>query len=210
VLIAWILSRRRERASFPPFINVGLKILGKGQSDTWALLEFASTLATRWNSTVIRVMRHEFPGYEVWVRLCVFALLILGAAHRAVGVERTLIIDAPDSVSASEEIRAIISASTDAGVGEQVGFLQVEVSNDNGTTWEAICYLQNSGPEIRQAVTLKPRHIGTVTILRARAAFRDGLAGDVDYRGAAIMWERNWKSWDTPPAKTATIAVNKP
>jgi len=138
------------------------------------------------------------------------AVILLGAPHTAESVERTLSIDAPDSVGASDEIRVSISASTDAGAGEQVGFLQVETSSDDGKTWEAICYLQNSGPKVTQAVALKPGRIGTVTLLRARAAFRDGLAGDVDYRGAAILWDRNWKSWDTPPAIKAAIAVNKP
>lgn len=137
--------------------------------------------------------------------------LLLGALLLALGsagaVERALLIEAPVSVVAGGELKVAISASTDAGQGEQVGFLQAEASLDGGKTWTAICYLQKSGEQVVQHISLKPGPAGTTVKLRVRAAFRDGLAGDVDYNGAALRWAGGWKAWQTPPAKHASIAV---
>ena len=135
------------------------------------------------------------------------ALLAIGVSAHA--VERSLIITSPASVSGNQEVAVTIEASTDA-IGEQVGFLQVEFSIDGGKTWKAVCYLQNSGQQVVQPAQLKPGPAGSEIELRARAAFRDGLAGDVDYRGAAIMWQGNWKVWETPPAKKVVIQVTAP
>jgi hypothetical protein len=131
-------------------------------------------------------------------------LLGLGSAG---AVERTLRIEAPATVAAGQELVVTISASTDAGQGEQVGFLQAESSVDGGQTWKAICYLQQSGAQVEQRASLKPGAAGTTVKLRARAAYRDGLAGDVDFNGAAIMWKGSWNEWKSPPAKLASIAV---
>ena len=133
----------------------------------------------------------------------------MAGAVSAHAVERSLTITAPASVPADQEVAVTIEASTDAA-GEQVGFLQVEFSIDGGKTWKAVCYLQNSGQRVLQPAQLKPGPSGSEIELRARAAFRDGLAGDVDYRGAAIMWEGNWKVWKTPPAKNVVIQVTAP
>ncbi len=137
--------------------------------------------------------------------------LLLGALLLTVGcagaVERTLLIEAPTSVAAGGELMVTISASTDAGQGEQVGFLQAESSMDGGKTWTAIFYLQKSGPKVVQHTSLKPGPVGTTVKLRVRAAFRDGLAGDVDFNGAALRWDGSWKAWQTPPAKQASITV---
>jgi len=131
------------------------------------------------------------------------------ATVSAYAVERSLTITAPTTVQADEEVSVTIEASTDA-TGEQVGFLQVEFSIDGGKTWKAVCYLQNSGQRVVQPAQLKPGPSGSVIELRARAAFRDSLAGDVDYQGAAILWHRNWKGWGTPPAKYVLIKVTAP
>lgn len=134
---------------------------------------------------------------------------ILTTGLHADAMERSLMITAPTSVQENQEVAVIIEANTDA-VGEQVGFLQVEFSIDEGRTWKAVCYLQNSGQRVVQPAQIKPGPSGSVIKIRARAAFRDGLAGDVDYRGAAIMWQGNWKRWETPPAKRVLIKVTSP
>jgi len=138
--------------------------------------------------------------------------LLLGAMLLALGqagaVERILRIEAPASVYAGQDLTVMISASTDAGQGEQVGFLQAESSLDGGKTWTAICYLQKSGAQVEQQASLKPGAGSTTVKLRVRAAYRDGLAGDVDFNGAAIMWKGSWNDWKSPPAKHASIAVS--
>jgi len=142
-----------------------------------------------------------------WLRLGVVAGALLATGLSAHAVERSLTINAPTSMQEDQEVSLTIEASTDA-VGEQVGFLQVEFSIDGGRTWTAICYLQNSGQRVVQPAQLKPGPPGSVIELRARAAFRGGLAGDVDYRGAAILWQLSWVEWKTPPTKYAKILVN--
>lgn len=122
-------------------------------------------------------------------------------------VERQLEIVAPAAVAANQVAQVTISASTNAGRGEQVGFLQVEVSVDDGKTWTAVCYVDNVGPKVERHASLQPGAAGVTMRLRARAAFRDGLAGDVDYRGAAIRWHESWNDWQEPPAKHVNIAV---
>ena len=132
---------------------------------------------------------------------------LLATLGQASAVERTLRIEAPATIGAGQPLSIVISASTDAGQGEQVGFLQAEVSMDEGKTWTAICYLQKSGPRVAQQASLKPGPAGTAVKLRARAAFRDGLAGDVDYSGAPIHWEGSWTDWKAPPGKHARVVV---
>jgi len=133
-----------------------------------------------------------------------FGLALLA---RAGAVERILRIEAPATVVAGQPLTVTIRASTDAGQGEQVGFLQVEDSLDDGRTWTAICYLQKSGPKVERTVRLVPGAAGTKVKLRARAAYRDGPAGDVDFSGAPIAWGGGWTDWKTPPTKHALIVV---
>lgn len=157
--------------------------------------------------TVIESMRLIMLSGLSGLRGAAFAGILLSCGGgTACAVERSLTIDAPSSVKVGQEVSLTIEASTDAR-GEQIGFLQVEFSIDGGKTWEAICYLQNSGPRVVQPAQLKPGSEGSVVEVRARAAFRDGLAGDVDYRGAAILWQGDWKVWETPPAKRVVIQV---
>lgn len=141
------------------------------------------------------------------MKRCLLIGVMFIALGRAGAVERSLRIEAPASVSAGQELVVTISASTDAGQGEQVGFLQAESSVDDGKTWTAICYLQKSGVQVVQRASLKPGAAGTTVKLRVRAAYRDGLAGDVDFNGAALMWKGSWNEWKSPPAKQASIAV---
>lgn len=146
------------------------------------------------------------PTYLFMKRSLLGATLLL-TLGRVGAVERVLRIEAPASVAAGQELVVTISASTDAGQGEQVGFLQAEASVDGGKTWTAICYLQKSGAQAEQRASLKPGAAGTTVKLRVRAAYRDGLAGDVDFNGAAIMWKGSWNEWKSPPTKLASIAV---
>ncbi|MCC6416100.1 MAG: hypothetical protein IT582_09340 [Opitutaceae bacterium] len=122
-------------------------------------------------------------------------------------MERTLKIEAPPAVAAGSEFAVVISATTDAAAGERVGFLQVDVSVDDGHTWAPQCYLDNDGVSVRREFRLTAGNAGTVIRVRARVAFRDGLAGDVDYTGAAIRWHDNWAAWDEPPARIVVISV---
>jgi len=154
-------------------------------------------------------MRHTLIAGLNGLKWGVLAGSLLATVAAAHTVERNLTINAPTSVQEDQLAAVTIEASTDA-LGEQVGFLHVEFSIDGGRTWKAVCYLQNSGQRAVQPAQLKPGPAGSMIVLRARAAFRDGLAGDVDYRGAAIMWEGNWKVWGSPPAKRVVIKVTSP
>lgn len=140
-----------------------------------------------------------------WATKMGLALVSLAALVSAGAVERALRIDAPPAVRAGRDVMLTISASTDAGGGEQIGFLQAEASVDGGRTWIALCYLQKSGPQVSQEASVKTVSTTTAVKIRARVAFRDGLAGDVDYTGAAIRWEESWKEWREPPAKSASV-----
>jgi hypothetical protein len=133
-------------------------------------------------------------------------MLLVTVASSAT-VERTLRIEAPEAVTSGRDFAVTISASTDAGQGEQVGFLQAEYSLDQGRTWTAICYLDKAGARVVQPASLKPGPAGSVVLLRVRAAYRDGLAGDVDHTGAAIRWHEQWAHWVEPAALHAQVAV---
>jgi hypothetical protein len=133
------------------------------------------------------------------------ALLFILASSAA--VERTLNIEAPETVISGRDFAVTISAGTDAGQGEQVGFLQAEYSIDQGRTWTAICYLEKAGAKVVQPASLKPGPAGSVVLIRVRAAYRDGLAGDVDHTGAAIRWREWWANWVAPAAMHAQVPV---
>jgi hypothetical protein len=139
-----------------------------------------------------------------------WALMIGGlwlAVWPAHAVERSLLIVAPATVAAQTVFTVTVTAGTDAGQGEHVGLLQVDCSTDQGRTWKPMCYLDKLGPQVRQSITLQAGPEGGDVRVRARAAFRDGLAGDVDYAGAALRWHAGWAQWSEPPAKTAVILV---
>lgn len=123
------------------------------------------------------------------------------------GVERTINIDAPTRVTAGSECTVVLSAGTNAGQGERIGLLQVDYSIDGGKTWTGLCYLNNIEAFTRQDRNITAGPAGSTMQVRMRVAFRDGLAGDVDHTGAAILWAGTWEEWREPPATSVTIAV---
>ncbi len=153
-------------------------------------------------------MRACFQVVAVAWKWLAVAIVLLGANATVHGAERRLEIEAPEVAKPNQDVAVTITASTDAA-GEQVGFLQVETSVDGGKTWTAVCYLDQCGPRVQQGAWIKSGEVGSVLQLRARAAFRDGLAGDVDYRGAALMWQGSWKHWESPPSRYAEIRVSE-
>ena len=132
--------------------------------------------------------------------------LTLGTATAADA--RVLRIEAPVMVKAGVNATATIVA-TSAGDKERVGFLHAEVSTDGGKTWAPLCYLDNGAAREVRRVTLPAGDAGSTLTLRARAAFRGGPAGDVDFRGEPIKWEESWGKWTEPPARHLTISVRK-
>ena len=131
------------------------------------------------------------------------ALLVVPAS----AVERVLKITAPVFAGPNSRIEVVVKASTDAGAKEQVGFLQVEVSIDSGKTWKGICYEQSVGPAVVRQIGIDAGAAGTKVVVRARAAYRGGAAGDVDFSGAAIKWQDTWDKWAEPPTRLATIEI---
>ena len=140
-----------------------------------------------------------------WTLGALFMLMTLPALAEA----RNVRIDAPASTVAGRAIEVSFIANTEAGQGERVGFLHAEFSSDGGKTWTPLCYLEDVGAEITRVCTVKAGPAGTTLRLRVRVAFRGGLAGDVDYAGAAIRWKDTWENWSQPPAMFAVIAVRK-
>ena len=122
---------------------------------------------------------------------------------------RDLRINAPATVGTGETVEVSIQASTEAGLGEWIGFLHAESSIDGGKTWTPLCYLKEVGVRITRICTVKAGPAGTTLQLRVRAAFRGGEAGDVDYSGAAIRWDDTWAAWSQPPTKFAAVTVRQ-
>jgi len=133
--------------------------------------------------------------------------LLALAALSGRAVERKLEIAVPAAAVAGGPVAVVISASTDAGQGERVGLFQADFSTDSGRTWTGLCYLDDLGASTRQDRTITAGGAGTEIRVRVRVAFRGGLAGDVDYTGAAIRWNAGWGKWEEPPAKSAAIPV---
>lgn len=122
-------------------------------------------------------------------------------------VERTVELHGPATVPTASPLTVTIAARTDAGQGERIGFFQAEASFDGGRTWQPVCYLDNLAAATQQTINLTAGAAGSVVKVRVRVAFRDGLAGDVDFRGAAIRWTETWGQWHEPPAKSLAIGV---
>lgn len=125
-------------------------------------------------------------------------------------VERVVKIEAPQTALPGAAVAVILSAHTDAGQGECIGLFQADFSTDSGRTWSGLCYLGKSGTDTRQERMIVAGAAGTEVRVRLRVAFREGLAGDVDYRGAAIRWDAGWDRWVEPPARSVTIKVESP
>lgn len=123
------------------------------------------------------------------------------------GVERRVSIAAPASVEKGSPVTVTLVAETDAGDGERIGLFQADFSLDGGRTWVGLCYLADLARSTRQERTLPVGADCAEVRVRLRVAFRQGLAGDVDYRGGAIRWKDSWEEWKEPPARTAKIAI---
>ncbi|MBI2813953.1 MAG: hypothetical protein HYX71_06690 [Opitutae bacterium] len=133
-------------------------------------------------------------------------LLVVTLPMRA-AVNRVVRIEAPAEVVAGSTVEVTLIARTDAGDGEQIGFLHAEYSIDEGRTWAQFCIAENCGAEVFRKASFAVSAKGGKAIVRVRAAFRGGVAGDVDYRGGAIQWSDSWQKWRWPPAKYAVVNV---
>jgi hypothetical protein len=148
-------------------------------------------------------MSHQYCRSLKW--LSVAAIFCLTSS--ATAVERTIKIEAAPRAVAGSECTVVLSAATNAGQGERIGLLQVDYSLDGGQTWIGLCYLNNIEAVTRQDRNITAGPAGSTIQVRMRVAFRDGLAGDVAYTGAAILWAGTWEEWREPPATSVTIAV---
>ncbi len=134
------------------------------------------------------------------------ALLILGAVP-AFAAKRSVEIDAPARVVAGTKVMITVTAYTDAGNGEQLGFFHAEYSVDGGRSWTGFCYDEKLGTSATRSVSFPVGARGSQARVRVLVAFRGGKAGDVDFNGAPIQWDGSWRKWESPPAKLATIDV---
>ena len=140
--------------------------------------------------------------------LCLPVLLAVTLPLRA-NVNRAFSIEAPTEVDAGSTVSVTVKASTDASDGEQIGFLHSEYSTDEGLTWTTVFYLEASGAEHSRKFSFKANTKSGKAIVRARVDFRGGVAGDVDYWGGVMQWDR-WEKWLSPATKYAIIYVQKP
>lgn len=121
-------------------------------------------------------------------------------------VERTINIEAPAAVQPGANIHVVVTASTAATDGEQIGFFQVEYSTDGGKSWIPV-YAEKVGRSRSQALDFRAGAAGAAAIVRARMAYRGGKSGDVDFAGKPLDWGGTWTKWATPPAKSVSIEV---
>lgn len=141
------------------------------------------------------------PVLAVWLGLALFV--------PAKAVERVLEVVMPRHAAVGEAVEVVLRASTDAGAGEQIGFLHAQVSVDGGRSWSGLCYEDNLGAAAERHLHLTAGAAGSRLMVRAKAAFRQGPAGDVDFAGAAIKWQTSWAKWSEPPAKVAVAVVGE-
>ena len=156
---------------------------------------------------------HALQGAARRGLLARFATLFVVAgallAIPAQAVERLLKIESPTVAISNTPIKVTVRAGTDAGAGEQIGFLHVEFSVDDGKTWKGLSFEQNLGPATARVLSVTTGSAGSKTMVRARVAFRGGKAGDVDFKGGAIKWQDTWNNWAEPPARIVTVEIAK-
>jgi|GEM_PF-754709 len=140
----------------------------------------------------------------------ILPLFLVAALPMRAAVNRAISIQAPTEAAAGSTVSITVNASTDASDGEQIGFFHAEYSIDEGLTWTQFCSAEKSGAELSRKVSFAANARGGKAIVRVRGAFRGGVAGDVDYRGASIQWSDSWQKWRWPPAKYAVIRVAAP
>jgi hypothetical protein len=133
-------------------------------------------------------------------------VLFILSAIPAFATNRALTIAAPTVVRPGDSVHVMVTASTDASDGEEIGFFHSEYSIDGGKTWLPV-YAEKVGRSATRPVDFKAGADGTKALVRSRMAFRGGAAGDVDYAGGRIAWDDTWAKWATPPAKVITINV---
>lgn len=125
----------------------------------------------------------------------------------AAAVNRVFDLKVPAVVPAAAKVEVQVRISTDAGEGETIAFFQAEYSTDGGRTWTSSWAEQDLGTTSDRGFSFTAGAAGTECRVRARVAYRGGVAGAVDCQGAAIRWYDTWKNWHEPPAKSATINV---
>lgn len=140
-----------------------------------------------------------------WWLALVGLLLAMGSAPAA--INREFRIAAPSASAAGAKIDITVEMSTDAGEGEHIAFLQAEYSVDGGRTWTGCWAEDKLGPRATRSFSFTAGAAGTESQVRARVAYRGGVAGAVDCTGAAIRWFDTWKKWREPPAKSVHIAI---
>jgi hypothetical protein len=133
-------------------------------------------------------------------------VLLIASSVPALAATRALTLAGPAVVRPGGDVRVMVTASTDAGDGEQIWFFHSEFSTDGGKTWTPV-YAEKVGTSASRPVDFKAGAEGTTALVRAKMAFRSGKAGDVDYTGAPIIWDESWNKWATPPAKVLSIKV---
>lgn len=137
--------------------------------------------------------------------LAFLSLVVAGVSASA--ANRAINFAAPTSARAGSKVAITITASTDAGAGEKIGFFHAEYSVDGGIIWAPVSYAQNEESPAKHGITCTAGAAGSTIMVRARIAFRGGKAGDVDFTGKPIAWETSWAKWQQPPTKSARIAV---
>jgi len=124
----------------------------------------------------------------------------------AASPSRVLSLAGPAAVNPGSGVTVVVTVSTDATDGEEIGFFHAEFSTDSGKSWKPV-YLDKLGRSASQPINFQAGADGTTALVRVRIAFRGGKAGDVDYSGGPIAWEGSWGKWTTPPAKSISIKV---
>jgi hypothetical protein len=133
-------------------------------------------------------------------------LLLIFVLPAWAGTNRTVEINTPATAVAGSGFAVVITASTTADDGEQVGFLQAEYSADGGKTWTGMCYDTAAGSSATRTNQVQAGAAGTNVQIRVRVAFR-GPKGDVDLKGKPIDWNGSWEKWQSPPAISAKTSV---
>src|SRR5688572_5096017 len=129
-------------------------------------------------------MKLRFP----FARLLLPLLLASAATAFAAAPNRVLGLAGPAVVKPGSGVTVVVTVSTDATDGEEIGFFHAEFSTDNGKSWTPV-YLEKLGRSASRPVNFQAGADGTTSLVRVRIAFRGGKAGDVDYSGAPIAWE---------------------
>ncbi|MCF7687556.1 MAG: hypothetical protein K9M98_03800 [Cephaloticoccus sp.] len=138
---------------------------------------------------------------QILGRLLSFSVLLGLGALPSLAVDRVVSSDLPAETQPDSPLRVTVQASSNVAGGEYVGFFHAEYSIDGGQNWTGICYEAKSGTKVERGVTITTGKVGTKVVVRARTAFRGGMAGDVDYDGGAINWDDTWSMWRTPPTR---------